>query len=97
MLRTHNTLSSFNLPWWRFLLNMSFFLASFLLHVVVSIFMALAFARSLNRLTDVRETLCMHKCAVHASIKVDQPPSYISEAPSPFQISFPFHPRKCGR
>lgn len=60
MLRTHNTLNRFNLPWWRFLLNMSLFLAPFLLHVVVSIFMALAFVHSLNRLTDVRGDASPH-------------------------------------
>lgn len=39
------------------MLNMFFFFASFLLHVAVSVFMALAFVRSLNRLTDVRGCL----------------------------------------
>lgn len=85
MLRTHNTLKRFNLPWWRFLLNMSFFLVSFLLHVVVGIFMALAFMHSLNRLTGVRgDAWCMHECVAHGSVWVDPTASYISDAPSPF-------------
>jgi hypothetical protein len=62
MLRTHNSLDRFDLPAAQFILNMLFFLASFLLHIVVSIFMFVVFVRSLNRLTEVSMRACVSLC-----------------------------------